>query len=231
MKHSSIIELQDNLSSLGFDVSLLAVQLFASLEGEADNFHIYTKDEFDNRTVVDLCLYFHKYDAKNICYLIKYEANLSFVGGSNPSRKQTFYICKGTGYNLREAYNLLSGRAVFKHLISLEGDKYSAWSQLDFNELDAHGNYRIRQFGRYNEYDLGKVLFLYPILEMDQEETKTGLIARLRQGDEVLVTFVKPTRKIRMFVSACPRYKTINIVPQASKHLKSQDEADNSDLN
>jgi hypothetical protein len=43
----------------------------------------------------------------------------------------------------KEAYNILQGRAVFKEIISPKSDKYNAWLQLNFKELDAYGNYKV----------------------------------------------------------------------------------------
>jgi hypothetical protein len=45
---------------------------------------------------------------------------------------QTFYTEKGHGITMKEAYNLLDGRAVNKDFQKAEGQKYNAWGKTRF---------------------------------------------------------------------------------------------------
>ena len=58
--------------------------------------------------------------------------------------KQTFYVGKEeANITLKEAYNLMSGRAVYKEKLSnSEGQEYKAWLQLDFKVTDKNGNFK-----------------------------------------------------------------------------------------
>jgi hypothetical protein len=55
---------------------------------------------------------------------------------------QTIYLNKGRGITIKEAYNLLNGRSIHKDLSNKEGQKYQAWLQLDFKQIDNNGNYK-----------------------------------------------------------------------------------------
>ena len=56
-------------------------------------------------------------------YLAKLESPLF------KDRQQTFYLDMGRTYTAKEAYNLLSGRSVYKSLQNKEGQRYNAFVQ------------------------------------------------------------------------------------------------------
>jgi len=142
--------------------------------------------------------------------------------GDDPEtdRTQTFYISKGTGITLKEAFNLLQGRAVNKDLTNVEGEKYNAWLQLNFEEIDINHNYKVRQFSKQYGYDLEKVLEKYPIRELQLEESKILLFKALKRGNLQPVHFLKANKAEKMFVEACPQFKTINIYTSVAKAMQ-----------
>src|SRR5882672_1512693 len=138
---------------------------------------------------------------------------------------QTFYIFKGTGITLKEAFNLLQGRAVNKNLTNLDGEKYNAWIQLDFGTRTSGNNYRVRQFRAQYGYDLEKILYTYPIRELQEDELKANLIRSLKKGNIHPVTFAKTNKIEKMYIEACPQFKTISIYSlavRAAHQLNSQ---------
>ncbi len=72
--------------------------------------------------------------------------------------------------HLKEAFNLLQGRSVFKEITPLKDEKYFAWIQLNFREKESDGNYKITKFRSYRGFDLGPILTRYPILELGYED-------------------------------------------------------------
>ncbi len=197
------------------DNTLLNQQLEQQVIKESKEIELYTEAYFDDFSRLEAKLYFRRSDQKEMYFFNKYEALLRYPDDQDKNRSQTFYINKGMGITFKEAFNLLQGRAVNKDLVNIEGEKYNAWVQLNFEEKDLHNNYKVKQYRAQYRYELEKVLENYPIRELQNEETKSILIRSLRRGNLQLVTFVKVNKTEKMFIEANPMFKTINIFPLA----------------
>ena len=218
MKQENLSFLYDNLKYLGFgEGGLLYDQLQEAIEKGAEEFQLYTEAFFEEDTKLEACLYFRNSTQHGMCFFNKYDALLRYSDQPDRDKGQTFYINKGSGATFKEAFNLLSGRAVNKDLVSLEGEKYNAWIQINFEELDTHNNHKMKQYRSQYGYDLERTLEKYPIRELQNEETKTILIRSLKRGNVQLVNFVKANKTEKMFIEANPRFKTINIHPVATR--------------
>jgi hypothetical protein len=216
MNNENLEFLHDNLKYLGFgDNTLLNQQLEEQILKESKEIELYTEAYFDDFCRLEAKLYFRRSDQKEMYFFNKYEALLRYPDDPDKNRSQTFYINKGMGVTFKEAFNLLQGRAVNKDLVNIEGEKYNAWVQLNFEEKDLHSNYKVKQYRAQYRYELEKVLENYPIRELQNEETKAVLIRSLRRGNLQLVTFVKVSKTEKMFIEANPMFKTINIFPLA----------------
>jgi hypothetical protein len=212
MNHENLEFLQDNLKYLGFgEQQLLNEELEQKIVGEAKEFQLFTEAFYDDDYKLEATLYFRRGDQNEMYFFNKYEALLRKGEAPEKDRKQTFYISKGTGITLKEAYNLLQGRAVYKNLINFEGEKYNAWLQLNFEEMDLNHNYRMKQYRSQYGYDLEMVLQKYPIRELKMEESKALLIRALQRGNLQPVHFLKANRTEKMFIEASPQFKSINI--------------------
>jgi hypothetical protein len=221
MNIENLSYLHDKLKYLGFgENTLLNQQLEQEIAKDAREFTLYTEAFFDDFTKLEATLYFQKSDAKERYNFIKYDALLRYSEDPAMNRTQSFYIYKGKGVTFKEAFNLLEGRAVNKDLTNLEGEKYNAWLQLNFEEKDMHDNFRVRQFSSKYRYELEKVLERYPIRELQLKETKEILLKSLQRGNLQLVTFEKASKTEKMFIEANPMFKTINIYSLASRAAK-----------
>lgn len=100
---------------------------------------------------------------------------------------QTFQQSGGP-YTLREAYNLLSGRPVYKQLEAGGGQPYGAWLKLDFDRKLENGNYARKYYHGDDGFDLGAVLRRYPIRELGDAGKRKALIESLQRGDLAAVT-------------------------------------------
>jgi hypothetical protein len=218
MNRENLSFLQDNLKYLGFgDNGPLLEQLEAQIVKESKEFQLFTEAYFDENSKIEAALYFRKGDLSDLYFFNKYQTLLLYPDNPALEKRQTFYINKGMGITFKEAFNLLQGRSVFKKLVSMDGEKYTAWVLLNFEEKDHHENYRMRQYGGRYGYDLEKVLEKYPILELQQEGMKAMLIKSLQKGNLQPVSFLKTNKTEKMMIEANPQYKTINIYPEASK--------------
>ena len=223
MNAENLAFLQDSLKYLGFgENTLLNQQLEEQVLKDLGEFELYTEAYFDDNTKLEAKLYYRKSDAKDRYFLTKFDALLRYSDDPDKNRAQTFYIYKGTGITFKEAFNLLEGRSVNKDMINLEGEKYNAWVQLNFEEKDSQNNFKLRQYRAQYHYELEKVLEKYPIRELQSEETKAVLIRSLRRGNIQIVTFLKLNKAEKMFIEANPMYKTINIYSLATRAARKQ---------
>ena len=212
MTNNNLSLLQENLRYLGFGEALPFNDQLENEVGKGQKaFHLTTEAYFDEWSKLEATLYFRKSDQQDMYFLTKYTATLCYIENPDPNKTQTFYIFKGAGVTLKEAFNLLQGRAVNKDLIDNDGEKYNAWIQLDFSSRTLMNNYKIRQFRVQYGYDLEKILSAYPIKELGTEALKLNLIRSLKKGNIHPVTFAKPNKTEKKYIEACPQFKTIGI--------------------
>ena len=217
MNTNNLEFLQNGLKYLGFDEKL-GIELAKNIsEGKAD-FQLKEQKSYGNDKM-DTSLHFRKSDTSDMYFFNKYEAN---VRKNSEDIAQTFYIEKNKGVTLKEAYNLLSGRAVNKDLLNKDGEKYNAWIQLDFSGKDKYGNYPIKQYHANYGYDLAQAVAKHPVKELGDPEQKDKLISSLEKGNVQSVTFSKDGNEEKMFIEANPQYKTVNVFDGHMKEVKQE---------
>ncbi len=137
--------------------------------------------------------------------------------------KQTFYINpKADNITLKEAYNLMSGRAVHKELSNKEGEKYNAWLQIDFKDTDMNGNYKMKQFHQNYGYDLKAVIASYPIKELADDLQKQRLMESLERGNRQSVTMDLGGKEVKIYIEASPQFKSLNLYDADMKRVTRQ---------
>jgi hypothetical protein len=94
----------------------------------------------------------------------------------------------GGPYTLQEAYNLLSGRPVYKRIGYNDGKPTEAWLRLDFDRKLENGNYAGKYYHSDDGFDLEGVLGRYPITELAAAGPRKELIDTLKRGDLAKVT-------------------------------------------
>lgn len=204
--------LKDGLKYLGFG-DKLNTDLESKIKEQPAEFKLLLVGEFNkenNKDRVNYTLDFKKSDQTDMYFLNRYQATLK---NEDPAqeRTQTFYITKNSGVTAKEAYNLLSGRAVNKDLNNKEGQPYNAWLQLDFQEKDKNDNYKVKQYHQGYGYDLEMTLSKYPIKEQLNPDDRTKLMKSLEKGNLAQVTFAREGGEDKMFVAANPQYKTLDL--------------------
>lgn len=117
-------------------------------------------------------------------------------------REQYFSMHQGCNVNTTEVYNLLSGRCI------QSGD---TWMQLDFNDKDPQGNFRIKQFHQGYGYNLEKVLQQLPLKELLNREEADKLQKGLKDGNRISVSFLKDGKEKQFYIEANPQFKSVNI--------------------
>jgi hypothetical protein len=211
--------LKDQVKFTGFG-DALENELKEKMQKQTPEFQLYHNAKFGN-DVATATLHFKKSEHSDMYFFNRYD--LTLKQESNPDMlKQTFYINKGNSITVKEAYNLMSGRAVNKDLTNKEGVVYNAWIQMDFKETDKNGNYGLKHFHQNYGFDLEKELAKHPIKELAGEQEKARLIESLQKGNRQAVAFIKEGNEQRMFIEANPRFKTINVYDSSMQRIHSQ---------
>ena len=204
--------LKEGLKYLGFGDKLNS-DLEGKIKEKPLEFKLNLVGEFNKDNIKDRVNYtldFKKSDQTDMYFLNRYLATLK---NEDPKQEksQTFYITKNSGVTAKEAYNLLSGRAVNKDLNNKEGQPYNTWLQLDFQEKDKNDNYKVKQYHQGYGYDLEMVTSKYPIKEQLNPEDKTKMMKSLEKGNLTQVTFAREGGEDKMFIAANPQYKTLDL--------------------
>lgn len=224
----------------------LGPEIEAQLAKGVAEFTLPYKTEVNKREI-EATLYFGKSDKSEMYFFNKYDCRVK--NEKDETMAQTFYINHGWGVTLKEAYNLLNGRAVEKELVRKlspeeaiqfkaeqklppeqrglpenwkQSPTYKAWIQLDFASKDQHGNYERKQYHQNYGYDLKEALSYYPIKEMLKPEDEKTLLKSLQRGNVQMVTVQISGKDTRVFIEANPQYKSINVYDGNMKRLNQE---------
>jgi len=210
--------LQDRLFYLGTEKRLFAELEKNMAEGKPE-FSLAYANHYD-ADKLNVNLHFRKSDQTDLYFLNRYDATLQKPGGTEISR--SFKLENGKGVTMKEAYNLLDGRAVNKDLKNKEGVAYNAWVKLDFSSKDEAGQPKILQYHKNYGFDLHAELFKLPLPNMGAEAFK-NLTASLERGNVQLVKLDNVPAYPAILVSANPQYKTLNLADENGKSLSKDD--------
>ena len=223
--------LKDQLKYTGFGEGLQN-DLKEKMEKQTPEFQLNHSQKF-GKDEVSATLHFKKSNESEMYFFNKYDAAIKPEKEAD-AIQQTFYINKESSTTLKEAYNLMNGRAVNKDLTTKEGEKYNAWMQMDFKETDNNGNFKMKQFHQNYGYNIEQALAKLPIKELASDTDKAALIQSLEKGNRQAVTFVQEGKEQRHFIEANPQYKNITVYDgnmqrvvnsQAQKEKESQSQS------
>lgn len=206
MNQENLNYLKENLKYMGF-----GDRLYADLEHNINQgfpeFVLKMDSEF-NKSKLESTLHFSRSKETDMYFFNRHDAVLKNDVGT---LEQTFYVNKGHGVTLKEAFNLLEGRAVYKEITPREGERYHAWVQLDFKQKEENGNYKTKQFHENYGYDLKATLEKFPIKELMDEQKSERLMMSLQKGNLQSVTLNVEGKEQMYFMQANPQYKTLTI--------------------
>jgi hypothetical protein len=183
---------------------------------------IFQKTSYGNDKA-DIRLDFKKSEDKDMYFFNSYTMKLA-IAGQEGEIAQKFYINnKQDNITIKEAYNMLSGRAIEKEITPKEGEKYMAWLQLDFKETDTNGQYKTKQFHPNYGFDLEKVLDRHPLRELETIDGKKQLMESLQRGNRQSVTLEAEGKDIKLFIEAAPQFKSLNYYDSNMKRVNSHE--------
>jgi len=213
MNEKNLEYLKDNLKYQGFGESLQRPLERNITEGKTE-FTLEHKATYNNQAMENT-LHFKKGKENNMYFFNKYDAKLL----QPEERARTFYLDKGNGVTAKEAFNLLNGRPVHKELTSKEGEKYTAWVQLDLSKKEENGNYKLNRYYENYGYNLEKALQQYPIKEMADPKLKEDLMKSMEKGNLQAVKMEVKGKEETHFIQADPQYKDITIFNKNQERL------------
>lgn len=216
MNQKNFEYLSDQVKYTGFGEGL-EDELKENMEKQNESFKLYHNAQYGNDTAV-AALTFNKSKESDMYFFNSYKVSLQ-KEQSTEMLEQTFYINKGSNITMKEAYNLMEGRAVNKDLTSKEGQVYNAWVQINFKQSDENANFKLRHYHQNYGYDLEAALAKHPIAALKNEEDKADLLDSLKKGNLQSVTFEKDGTGQKQYIEANPKFKTINIYDSQGQRL------------
>jgi hypothetical protein len=199
--------LSETLSQLGFGDALNDA-LKTKMKLGMPEFELKAKDTY-NKDQMLYTLKFGKKEDGDFYFLNAYNAKLTKEKGETIT--QNFPLYKQRGYSAEEAYNMLSGRAVYK-TFSKDGERIGRWSRLDFTTQNEKGNFSIKSYYDNNSnFNLVKELGKLPLLLATPQEDKESLIRGLQKGNLEPVIVKQQGQRERMYIEATPQLQKVTM--------------------
>lgn len=226
LKHTTMEEnnfeyLSKQLQWTGFG-DQLQEELKSKMQAGESIIALFHKVNYGNDKT-NIRLDFRKAEDKDIYFFNSFTVKLAIAGQENEVAQKFYINNKQDNITVKEAYNLLSGRAVEKEITPKEGEKYRAWLQLDFKETDTSGHYKVRQFHPNYGFDLDKVLAKHPLRELESPEGKKQLVESLQRGNRQSVTLLTDGKETRLFIEAAPQFKSLNYYDAQQKRVQAHE--------
>lgn len=167
---------------------------------------------------LDFNLFFAK-DNNGQYQFENYKAVLQSENKPQENKEQRFAFEPDNIVTATHAYNLLAGRSIQKESISRENNIQTSWIQLDFNDKDASGNYKLKEFHSAYGYDVKEALKQLPVKELTTTETTEKLVNALINGHRPAVTLQKDGADQKLFIEANPQFKSITMYDENLKKI------------
>jgi hypothetical protein len=219
MNENNFEYLRNQLKYTGFGEAL-EIELKEKLKQGAPSFTLYHETYPEDR-VARATLLFNKAKEGDLYFFNSYNIEMKKENIAD-TVEHTFYVGKGGTITMKEAQNLMLGRAINKDLVSREGHGYNTWMQMDFKKTDEHGHFKLQQYHQNYGYDLLGTLDKYPIKELENDTSKEELIRSLKKGNLQGVNFLSAGKEIKHFIAADPHFKTISVYDEQMKKMDSR---------
>lgn len=193
-------------------------KLKENMQSATPEFSIFHSQDFGRDNTV-ATLHFRKSDDSERYFFNRFTLLLKNEQHPEPI-KQTFnqYYMQDN-VTLKEGYNQLSGRAVFREFTPKEGEKYKAWEVLDFKNVDKSGNYETK---KYYRLDLERELDKFAVKEMLTDPEKKYLMESLQRGNRQSATVLIAGEEKKVFIEAAPQFKSLNFYDSDMKRINTQ---------
>jgi hypothetical protein len=216
MNEKNFEYLKDQLKYTGFGEAL-EIELKEKLKQGQPSFTLYHETYPEDR-VARATLTFNKAKDSDMYFFNSYKVEMQKENISD-SLEHTFYVAKSGSITMKEAQNLMMGRAINKDMFTKEGQGYNGWLEMDFKQSDDKGNFKLKLYHENYGYNLQEALSRYSIKELGNQSMKEDLLRSLKKGNLQGVTFLKDGKEIKCFIQANPQFKTISIYDSELKKI------------
>jgi len=215
----NLIQLNEHLEELDFP-PVLNTDNFCSLmwNPTTGDYTMEVKAALLEGTSLTSTLHIRQAGNTDSYYLEYFVSLLSGLTADN-TRKHAFPISLDIGH--REAFNLLSGRAVYKRLPKSPCDGAGCWLQINFEEVDSSGGYK---WHHWRGFDLEKAFDRLPIRDVELGALKPFMLSSLRKGNQLQVTFERGRKTEQRLIEAAPSRRIIVIRVPEKVRLEGNDE-------
>ncbi len=236
--------LQKQVKFMGFGEGLNGA-ISQALASDQPEFMLHADHVF-GKDAMEAVLHFKKSDQSDLVFFNRYDATLHRENQRNISR--TFYVNRGQSITFKESCNLLNGRAVNKQLtrkLSPEevekykaemkllpeqrglpenwekAPTYNAWVELNFKHKNELGDYLMKQYSGGYGFNLEEAVKKLP-LKYNDLTALDELMDSLKKGNVQSVMLSVDGEDQKMFVSANPRFKAINVYDENMELAKKE---------
>lgn len=180
-------------------------------------FQLRHRAQFTSNPIV-VTLHFMRSAQSELYFFHRFDLALT-LNSSKGVIKQTFQHSREMQLTLREACNLLLGRAVNKDFTTSAGVRYNAWMQLNFTRRDSEGNYLLQYYHERYGFNLEKELSKYPFRELRHATQKARLVAALKVGDRQEVVCRVGDKEEPYLIEANPHFKSLKLYDQEMRRV------------
>lgn len=204
---TNIQSLKEMICKAGFRQIL--GQLEAQIKQGADSFAIPLSYYVNEKERMDYTLSFNQ-DSTGQYHWEGYDAALYTANKQSGEKKHNFQMSAGSIPGPDQAYHLLAGRAV--------NVKHQQWMQLDLNDKDPSGNFKIKAFPEAYGYDLVKTVEQLPLKD-SSSEAKDKLLDAIKSGGKPEILLLHGNGEMKISVEANPQHKTLNVFDEQQKKI------------
>ncbi len=165
--------------------------------------------EYGKKQEMDYSVFLKNYERPNRYHAYQF---LATVKGEQ-EKTRAFHIRPDAHFNMKDAFNLLNGRAVQKLTYDTHTHKMeNQWFQLDPVLKDIHGNAKIERFklSRIEDKVIAS-LNAFPIRQMMNPAERVNLILSLFNGNAEPVNILHNGKDLKGFVAASPRQNSVQV--------------------
>lgn len=210
MQNENLDFLKNNLKYLGFgDQANERLQKEIGSGKESFNIELVVKPkspELKDDQSVKYNLAFAKSKTSDNYYLNSYTAKLQGTD-IKEAKEQNFTVHNGNGVTAKEAFNLISGRAINKDITNTSNEKFNAWIKL--NNVEDGGPDK-KYYNKNYGFDLEKVVDALGV-KFNENFTRDSVLKSLEKGNLQAVIVEKNNTAEQIFIAANPQFKKLDI--------------------
>lgn len=181
------------------------------IDGAISHLDIAATEQFDQQSSIVATFSLSRMSTDKEPQVHQIFAKLSQLDGPIPEIQHTFYAPESDILNLKEVFNLLSGRCVHKKLNPAFPNPLSGWLQINFYKPLSQYQFELEKYGSKYGFDLEPTLRFYNIVECKTQQGLENLITSLNEGNKVLVAIETSKGVVPKYIEANPASRVLRI--------------------